>query len=731
MVKSYDFGTPTKYYDLRLKDFLGVDFSSYPSEVSSKRTPEAVNIFSSRNGIIEKRTGFKKESEITHSQYVPSGENSDIQGFWQFKLEQDTIVDVGTNEYQNTTVGNLIQFCQLGRFLYYRVREFPDDVIYWSDWDHVKYIQGNNLINFVQTEKGINDIKLTLTPISNKITKKSVNGGNIDLKTYRVFFYGGSTDGVIKFERELVQAPVVLSAVDTFEEAYVPTTRITTNSTANDSESFEDISSLTPIRKHGYLKAETIMRLPLDITLDNATVAKHHGEPVMIDSYIGYVKLDYLDTYGEWHTLNEGMGDLLVDRQERKVTVVDTSQFFPATITGEDCAYLTFSVGVDSYLKYTSTTTSNKKYVTWFADTKASGLMGLNNRANYLFCAKQNMDRYINIDTFYSSDLAYTLVGSDQADILGYSIVERNMIIHKERYRNEGTMYVRSATLDEFSEVIFPVTTGASNIDAISKDTFTMFRDEPMFLTKDGVYAVITNNVTNVQALQNRSFYIDKILTREPNLNRSKALSHDGYWYLFLDNGHVYVADSRRKSYAEDSKTESFQYDWYYWEDIYAENVFIIDDKVHFTKDNKIFVFKDQTDENAYSDVDENDNLVPVKAYWTTPILYMGDITFKKSLKNLWARLATYDRSGVEIYYRLKGEEKMVKQTDIDLFDFNDIDFTRFTFNTDTSPHVVVTNRMERQFMSIQFMFKNENAEPFGLLEIVARYKINSEYKGG
>ena len=156
-----------------------------------------------------------------------------------------------------------------------------------------------------------------------------------------------------------------------------------------------------------------------------------------------------------------------------------------------------------------------------------------------------------------------------------------------------------------------------------------------------------------------------------------------------------------------------------------------MDDKLYFTNGNKVYAFRNQEDADAYNDVNSSDVLVPVVAYWTTPVLYMGDITYKKSLKNLWARLATYGRSGVSIYYRLKGEEKMVKQTNIDLFDFGNIDFTRFTFNTDTSPHVVVTNRMERQFISIQFMFKNTSAEPFGLLEVVARYKINSEYKGG
>ena len=92
--------------------------------------------------------------------------------------------------------------------------------------------------------------------------------------------------------------------------------------------------------------------------------------------------------------------------------------------------------------------------------------------------------------------------------------------------------------------------------------------------------------------------------------------------------------------------------------------------------------------------------------------------------------LAPYNRSGVKVYYRAKGERRMVKEANVDIFDFDDIDFTRFTFNTDDSPALIATNQWLKKFMMIQFRFENDRAEPFSLYGFEGIYTINSRYKG-
>jgi hypothetical protein len=120
-----------------------------------------------------------------------------------------------------------------------------------------------------------------------------------------------------------------------------------------------------------------------------------------------------------------------------------------------------------------------------------------------------------------------------------------------------------------------------------------------------------------------------------------------------------------------------------------------------------------------------------VMCYWKSPLLYMDDITAKKTLKNFWCRMVQNAKSSVKIYYNVRGSSTLVKEATFDMFSFEDINFERFTFDTDDNAEVLVTNRMERQFMAIQFMLSSTLAESFGLIEMVARYRTNSTFKGG
>jgi hypothetical protein len=280
--------------------------------------------------------------------------------------------------------------------------------------------------------------------------------------------------------------------------------------------------------------------------------------------------------------------------------------------------------------------------------------------------------------------------------------------------------------LDANNEIIFPVRQGMSGIDAIATRSFNVLRDDPLFLSQYGIVALNTNAITNTQSLQDRGYYINKRLLTEVNLENAVSVIHDNKYMLFV-NGHVYVADPRKKYSEKNAVSESYQYEWYYWEGIDAKAVFSYEGTLYFgTTDGKLCTLRQKGTAHAYLDND-----TPVIMYWCTPVLFFNDITVKKSLKNLWIRFAQYMRSGVKVYYRVRGEIKFVKEKVFDVFTFEDIDFTRMTFETDLDPEVVVTNRVERQFMSIQFKVLNDADENMGLIEMVAKYRTNSAYKGG
>jgi len=89
--------------------------------------------------------------------------------------------------------------------------------------------------------------------------------------------------------------------------------------------------------------------------------------------------------------------------------------------------------------------------------------------------------------------------------------------------------------------------------------------------------------------------------------------------------------------------------------------------------------------------------------------------------------MAKYSSTGARIYYSTKG---IVKKQYDGIFDFSDIDFSRFTFSTDTDPMIIVTNVKESKFKSIQFKVESRDNTPMSLLEIVGKYTINNQYKG-
>ena len=92
---------------------------------------------------------------------------------------------------------------------------------------------------------------------------------------------------------------------------------------------------------------------------------------------------------------------------------------------------------------------------------------------------------------------------------------------------------------------------------------------------------------------------------------------------------------------------------------------------------------------------------------------------------------APYRRSSIDVYYRLKGDLQLKKHSTMDIFDFNDIDFTRFTFITDDRPKIVPTYAKAQKFLLIQFRVEYAAInEGFGFYEMEVSYVMGGKYKG-
>jgi hypothetical protein len=234
--------------------------------------------------------------------------------------------------------------------------------------------------------------------------------------------------------------------------------------------------------------------------------------------------------------------------------------------------------------------------------------------------------------------------------------------------------------------------------------------------------------------VQKRSSLVDAKLTKE-GLAGALTCVWNGYFMVFV-NGNVYVADSRQKTYTNNS-TGTFEYEWYFWNsaDVDGTNDFkkitalCSGDGLYFgTSDGKVFEFYTNTaDIKSY-----NDNGQAIAAEWATPLETDGDFMLYKTMvkKGSGVFLKTFNRSSVKISVRTEKDfGTLVKTANLGLFNFADMDFAHFTFNT-SGQYIVPVNSKVKKYKCIQIICRNDELnEGFGVYSIIRRYTVGNYVK--
>lgn len=735
-IRNYNFNQPINFRNFALRDFLGVDFSHDPSEVATQRSPDSKNMISGFNGVIEKRQGY---TDLQDETMALTGKriNGVYAEKWTFgNVDHGVfIVHAGTELYSavrkitHTGAWNVATHympddtCTYGGILYICHNEsegtLPTNTDFFIAYD------GKPLLPSTYTKMQYMNPTLDGVPGSpqyvslNDVKSKFIMLQN-DEHRYKVLCFGAGKLLVITI-RDVYSSYSVDFAIDIltqpqYSPAYVPTTVIA-RAPSGGGEAYEEINILSRARKNSFLGTAATTLYVVQGTIDDVVNLDPYGNDMGF--FNGKVYVQVLQSGGNWLDLEEGVA-FTVNRTTSTINFAAGSIPFGAPgvspVTGMD----------NVVIRYCSRNTTSESQL---VDSCVYAMYGLNGREDYMFLAGNfGKDFYGRFMDLYFGELGYAFFGDFQARIVGYSRIGEYLVVHKDSEKSGKTLYLRSASVDSNQVLTFPMKQGVSGVGSLSSGAFNVLRDEPLWLSEYGVNALVSNNITGVQAVQDRSYYINKRLLAEPleDLMNAESIVFDNKYFLAIGD-HVYVADSRRKYQEKNAYSESFQYEWYFWELPDVETFFVYDNQLYFgTSTGKLRRFKQTWERHCYMDND-----TPVTAYWNTPVINFNDITSKKSLKNLWIRMVQYTRSGVKVYYKVRGDLKLVKDKKFDMFDFDDIDFTRFTFETEADPEVIVTNRVERQFMSIQFKLLNDADENFGLIEMVARYKTNSAYRGG
>ena len=329
----------------------------------------------------------------------------------------------------------------------------------------------------------------------------------------------------------------------------------------------------------------------------------------------------------------------------------------------------------------------------------------------------------------YVSDLSYTEIGLESNPIIGYLRTGSEQAILKGD-GEDSSLYMRYRAEDGEGNTIFPIRQGSSEIGAVSRHAVCTLFDDPMYLSRSGVWAIAQQDISSERALNIRSTRINGKLLEHHNLEDAIMFKWKQNLMLCV-NGECYVADAAQKTYAN-NKTSTFEYEWYYWTNIPARSAYNFEETLYFgTEDGRICRFNDdmknsrgEIEPKAYSDDGE-----AIVAEWATTFSDDGDFMRLKTMKKKGSgvMLKTYLRSGVKVCIRTdKDFEKEIRDKSAGLFNFEDIDFGDFTFNT--SPYLVVPfNAKFKKYKAIQVICRNDKVnQAFGVLEIIRRYVIGN-----
>lgn len=487
--------------------------------------------------------------------------------------------------------------------------------------------------------------------------------------------------------------------------AYVPTTLLGANPDGTGGVAFEDGNLLGCRRKNSFYIADSNSSAK-EFILDRSNLAT--------DS----VKVQVMKSDGSWNELTENT-NFTVDRAKGKVTLNTAPGVSPNI--GEDNVVIEFG--------YVPKDSGRER----INGCEFGMLYGVDGEANRLFVSGNsecgNYDFWSELDDLtYFPESNYARLGLESSNIMGYSRIGSNMAVHKEDNGQDVTVFLRRGSLDSEGNPIFPIFDGVSGVGATSRRGFAVFNAEPIFVADEGVFAVTTQDVTGNKYAELRSYYINPKLLAEPDLKECVGIEFNNFFYLGVGS-HVYVADGRQKVYEQNASSSAFQYEWYYFDNIPVRVWFERAGFLYFgSNDGNIYRFYQANEHSAANNV-YLDNGVPIKAVWETPYFSFGHLGHLKKLTGFWLMLAPYHRSGVKIYYRAKGDLHLARAANADIFDFSDIDFTRFTFNTDDSPMVVATNLPLRRFMLVQFRFENTAAEAFGFYGFEVQYILQGRYR--
>ena len=727
---------------LTIDNFQGVDFTNSPANIDTSKSPNAVNMIRDVPGKVRKCMGYKTIKTYTDNNDDPL----EINGFHLLRGDSTGFIHAGESIFwgdillytaANDTRSKSWQFEQKlymldGKKLLSLTNELVGDGSsstgkHTTEVDDATYtetltLKNNDKVNFYmpyackELDVAYNGTTATITLADVDSYEFTNTYGN-----YEFTFEFTASDSVTEYEG--THTSVVNS---TMSHGYVDGT----SGTYIDENGY--VHKVEPVEDNAYIPTLTISKDPEgggtpyeDLNLlSSAFTELFLGKTGKTDYHMSFTGLDnkepiveILDANGEWQ---------LQPSTAYSVDYADGIISFntppgESLVPGEDNVKITAYRTVDGYADRINKCTVGILY-------------GVNGASDRLFVSG-NPD-YINYDWYsaqydptYFTDTSYSMLGTSASAIVGYSIISNYLAAHKDDMEKDQNIILRQGDLVD-SEPSFRIINTLQGAGAIAPYSFAYLATEPLFLTRQGVYAVTAQDITGEKYAQNRSYFLNGKLLDEANLEKSYGFVYKDMYWLCLNNV-AYILDGLQSLQTDRSMPYATrQYAGFYRTNIPARVAWEKDEKMYIgTADGRVCEF--YTDKYALASY--NDDGEVIEAVWETPDID-GKLFYKnKTLRYIAMRLDSAIATSVNIWVQNRGIWQFIKKDDTSgrYLTFSHLVFSKMSFSGDKTQRTISSKVRVKKVDKFRLRLINDDLnEPFGLYNIAFEYVENGNYKG-
>lgn len=372
--------------------------------------------------------------------------------------------------------------------------------------------------------------------------------------------------------------------------------------------------------------------------------------------------------------------------------------------------YIGSGNAIDVKAIYSTSITSEKEARKAFYTTTRQANYS-NGLANNIFVGGSKTNTYTSRvwysalnNPLYFPDTNYIEVGSNDTSVMGLIKVGDYLGVIKQSKPTDTSIYlVYPTSFDD--NTTYAIKQSIGGVGAASKYCFNVLGDETLFLSDEGIMAIETGK-DDQHKIQLRSFYINKKLLSNNNLEDAYSFVWNGMYIIAIDN-ECYILHGDQKTAWETSETD-LQYEAYYWDNIPAKCFMKYYKELWFCDDQNVYAFG-----GSYAD-----NGVPIVARWSTILDNDGASQYFKTLQkkgNVITLLADENGTSANVYFKQDNQEEvLVKELD--------------SVESDIPIDIFPKKKMKK-YKRLQIIVENNKNESFGVSEIVKSYTLGNYAK--